>query len=93
MHGELLIPEYSRNIVVDSDKCTVRSTNFSSSISQTFESLRRSNFVNEMTIDVDKGIAFPGVYDVIVKDLVIKSPRSGYRSRHYGGAEWRPANS
>lgn len=38
--------------------------------------------MNKMAIDVDKGIAFPGVYDVIIEDLVIKSPRSGYRSRH-----------
>lgn len=79
--------------MVDSDKRTVWSANLTSSVSQTFKSLRRSNFVNKMAIDVDKGIAFPGVYDVIIEDLVIKSPRSGYRSRHYGGAEWRPGNS
>lgn len=49
--------------------------------------------MNKMAVDVDKGIAFPGVYDVIVKDFVIKSPRSGYRSRHYGGAKWRPGKT
>lgn len=44
--------------------------------------------MNKMVVDVDKGIVFFGVYDVIVKDFVIKSFRSGYWSRYYGGVKW-----
>jgi hypothetical protein len=40
--------------VIGGTKSQIRSTNFSSGLSQTIERLRRRYFVNEMEIDVEK---------------------------------------
>lgn len=62
--------------MVNGGEGTVGSSNFSASVSQTLESLRRGDFMDEMSVDVEKSVSSTRVHDVIVKDLVVEGSRS-----------------
>jgi hypothetical protein len=68
--------------VIDRGKGTVCPPDFSAGISQTLKSLRGGDFVDEMSIDVDEGITFSRVDDMVIEDLVVQSSRLGGRCRH-----------
>lgn len=74
----------SRNIVVDRDQRTVRTSHLPSSIPQTLESLGRGDFVHEVSVNVEQGVALARLDDVVVKDLVVEGSGLGGRCGHLG---------
>lgn len=92
MGYQLLSPQYthrlfrlienSRDVVINSGECTIRSPDLSAGIPQSLESLRGGDFMDEMPIDVEEGISLTRVYDVVIEDLVVERTRLLGRCRH-----------
>ena len=70
-----------RDVVVDRHESTVCAPDFPAGVPQSLESLGRSDLVDEVTIDIQQGIALARVDDMVIKDLVVQRAwlRSGGR--------------
>ena len=68
--------------MVDSGERAVCSSDFSSGVSKAFEGLRRCDFVDKMSVNVEEGVSSTGVNDVVVEDLVVEGSWSRSRNGH-----------
>ena len=68
--------------MVDSGEGAVCSSDFSSGVTETFEGLRRCDFVDKMSVNVEEGVSSTGVNDVVVEDLVVEGSWSRSRNGH-----------
>lgn len=71
--------------MVGCDKSAVRSSDLSVGISEAFESLRRCDFVDEMSVDIEQDCAVISLVDnVVLEDLVVQGSGSFNDAGHLG---------
>ena len=70
--------------MVGCDKSAVGSSDLSVGISEAFESLRRCDFVDEMSVDVEQDCAVISLVDnVVLEDLVVQGSGSFDDAGHF----------
>ena len=79
--GLEVFPRRGGDVVVGRGKGAIGTANFSTGILQTFESLRRSDFVHQVAVDVQQNRAIVVVDNVAFEDLVVEGfgPTDGAR--------------
>lgn len=71
--------------MVGGDKSAVGSSHLSAGVSEAFEGLRRCDFVDEMSVDVEQDCAIVSlVDDVVLEYLVVQGSGSFYDAGHFG---------
>jgi hypothetical protein len=78
---------YSRDVVINSHERAIGPPDLSSGIPEPFESLWRGNFVDEMSVDVEEGVAGSRVDDVVIEDFVVQRTGGAGRCWHVGELE------
>jgi hypothetical protein len=79
--------KYSRDVVINSHERAIGPPDLSSGIPEPFESLWRGNFVDEMSVDVEEGVAGSRVDDVVIEDFVVQRTGGAGRCWHVGELE------